>query len=227
VTIPRGIKRGQYLFRFELVALHNIGIPQFYPFCAQMDIKSSGSSVPSSNELTAIPGVYDNAGSTITGDAWADNIKSWHVPGPHVVSWAKSDTSGGGGHPTKENSPTSNYTPPVMPSSKTRKLSSTPANAGAPKPSSTTKPKRCRKHDRNNSRRGAPPYIAGADVPSRMVKRIVTAADVVERRSQDDDGMSGRNSEPIPAPREVYRRYAEMLRNKPGARGMGVPPAVS
>jgi hypothetical protein len=200
-----------------------------------MDIKSSGSSVPSSNDLAAIPGMYNNAGSAIYGDAWTDNIESWPVPGPKVVSWAKSDTSGGGGggYPTKGNSPTSNSTPSVTSSPKTRKPSPTPANGDAPKPSSTTRPKRCGKRGGNTSRRSVPPYVAGADAPSRMVKRIIAApstatAGVVERRSQyDDDRMSDRGSGSIPTSWDVYRRHAEMLKNNRGAKGMRVPPAVS
>ncbi|KAF8314454.1 glycoside hydrolase, partial [Clavulina sp. PMI_390] len=88
VTIPPTIKAGQYLLRAELLALHNAGQPQFYPSCSQLNIASSGSSVPTSSDLVAIPGVYANAGKAINGDVWdngdAAYPSSWPVAGPAV-----------------------------------------------------------------------------------------------------------------------------------------------
>ncbi|KAF8330766.1 glycosyl hydrolase family 61-domain-containing protein [Cantharellus anzutake] len=122
ITIPPTIKAGQYLMRFELLALHSAGQPQFYPFCAQLDIKGTGSSVPGPGDLTSIPGVYNNAGQAIYGDIW-NNPTSWPIAGPRPVAFA-----GGPGNP---NDGGGNATTTTTPATST-------GDAGKPKPTSTT-----------------------------------------------------------------------------------------
>lgn len=78
-------------------SLHSAGEPQFYPSCTQLNIKSSGSSVPTSSDLVAIPGIYANAGKAIYGSVWTGVPTSWPVAGPAVVSWATSSTGSGTG----------------------------------------------------------------------------------------------------------------------------------
>jgi hypothetical protein len=65
--IPDQIKPGQYLLRFELLALHDAGAPQMYPSCAQLDITSGGTDVPAANELASIPGIYKQGDPAIDG----------------------------------------------------------------------------------------------------------------------------------------------------------------
>ncbi|KEP46375.1 glycoside hydrolase family 61 protein [Rhizoctonia solani 123E] len=57
-VIPSNIKAGKYLMRFELLALHPAGSPQFYPSCTQLDITGGVSGAPTQSELVSIPGVY-------------------------------------------------------------------------------------------------------------------------------------------------------------------------
>lgn len=54
-TIP-DLAPGNYLIRHELIALHQANSPQFYAECAQIELGGSGTGVPDSSYLAAIPG---------------------------------------------------------------------------------------------------------------------------------------------------------------------------
>ncbi|PSK48385.1 hypothetical protein B9Z65_5561 [Elsinoe australis] len=54
-TIPRQVPSGDYLLRFEHIALH-AGDPQFYVGCAQISVTGGGNGAPA--PLAALPGVY-------------------------------------------------------------------------------------------------------------------------------------------------------------------------
>jgi hypothetical protein len=213
--------------------LHNAGSPQFYPSCTQLNIKSSGSSVPSSNDFVAIPGVYSNAGEAIYGDVWDGTPKSWPVVGPAVVSWAKSGGSGGGDD-TKTTPSVPTATSSVSDLHKTaagNEISTLPVNVGPPMPSSMTKPKRCKDKGKNGARRSVPPSMVKRIVAARSGSSLAPAANAVEPRLQEDDEieLSPRGPEPDPAPVNVYRRHAhaQLLKNKRGAKGMRVPVVAS
>lgn len=57
VTIPECIEDGDYLLRFEMIALHegDRGQAQFYMECAQLSVSGGGSASP---DTYAIPGIY-------------------------------------------------------------------------------------------------------------------------------------------------------------------------
>lgn len=93
VTIPKGIKAGQYLLRLDLLALQDTGYPQFHPSCIYMNIASSGSSVPSASDLVVLPRIYADAGETIYGDVWDGPVTTWPTAGSAVVAWAKHTTT--------------------------------------------------------------------------------------------------------------------------------------
>jgi len=103
VSIPSGLKAGQYLIRLEILALHSAGAPQFYPSCSQLNVNGSGSDVPGKSDLVAIPGVYANAGQAIYGDIW-ESPKTWPLAGPRPVSFASG--SGGNDSPSPASSST-------------------------------------------------------------------------------------------------------------------------
>ncbi|RPD59815.1 hypothetical protein L227DRAFT_575814 [Lentinus tigrinus ALCF2SS1-6] len=90
-TIPKELKAGQYLIRNEIVALHSVGQPQYYPSCAQIEVTGGGSTVPSGSELVSIPGLYNNVKFP---DIWDDNFKSFTIPGPAPIG----DSSSGSGN---------------------------------------------------------------------------------------------------------------------------------
>ena len=56
--IPRGLKRGEYLIRHEIVALHIANRPQFYPQCAHLVVRGDGEDEPGEEYLTRIPGLW-------------------------------------------------------------------------------------------------------------------------------------------------------------------------
>lgn len=59
-TIPSTVPSGNYLIRFETIALHSLPA-QFYPECAQIQITGGGSRAPTSDELVTFPGAYSNS----------------------------------------------------------------------------------------------------------------------------------------------------------------------
>ena len=59
-TIPSTVPSGNYLIRFETIALHSLPA-QFYPECAQIQITGGGSRAPTSDELVSFPGAYSNS----------------------------------------------------------------------------------------------------------------------------------------------------------------------
>ena len=59
-TIPATVPSGNYLIRFETIALHSLPA-QFYPECAQIQITNGGSRQPTADELVSFPGAYSNS----------------------------------------------------------------------------------------------------------------------------------------------------------------------
>lgn len=56
-NIPSDLAAGSYLIRSEVLALQEVGEPQFYIGCAQIQLSGSGSAVPS--DTATIPGYVD------------------------------------------------------------------------------------------------------------------------------------------------------------------------
>ncbi len=121
----------QPIFHFGY-SLHSTGAPQFYPFCAQLNIHGTGSSVPTSSELVSIPGVYDNAGDAIYGDIW-QNPTTWTIAGPSPVPFAVGSSNNGG--------------------TVTQTGTAQPTNTGTPmqSPNPVTKSGKCKAKKRNTS----------------------------------------------------------------------------
>ena len=57
-TIPFNIAPGEYLLRIELLALHSIGAPQFYPSCSQIRVNGTGDGAPRDGEAAPIQDIY-------------------------------------------------------------------------------------------------------------------------------------------------------------------------
>lgn len=70
IDLPKGLVGGDYLFRPELLALHNAnqGDPQYYIGCAQVFLKSSGSLVPEST--VSIPGYVSKSDPADSFNIW-------------------------------------------------------------------------------------------------------------------------------------------------------------
>ena len=59
-TIPASVPSGNYLIRFETIALHSLPA-QLYPECAQIQITDGGSRAPTADELVSFPGAYKSS----------------------------------------------------------------------------------------------------------------------------------------------------------------------
>jgi len=87
-TIPTCIAPGQYLLRVELLALHsayNSKGAQFYQSCAQLNVASSGTVVPT--QTVSIPGVYQQSDPSILIQIWVNGRddnghRAYKAPGP-------------------------------------------------------------------------------------------------------------------------------------------------
>ncbi|KAK6189510.1 hypothetical protein LQW54_013196 [Pestalotiopsis sp. IQ-011] len=96
-TVPSGLAAGKYMFRQEIIALHEADTAysansargaQFYPSCVQVEITGSGTASPS--EDFELPGgyTYDDAG--IVFNIYS-SYTSYDIPGPEV--WDGTSTS--------------------------------------------------------------------------------------------------------------------------------------
>ncbi|KAK5661086.1 hypothetical protein OQA88_10976 [Cercophora sp. LCS_1] len=85
-TIPSCLKKGYYLVRHEIIALHAAWAypgAQFYPGCHQLNVSGSGSTVPSTN-LVSFPGAYKATDPGVTYNAYV--ASTYTIPGPSVFT---------------------------------------------------------------------------------------------------------------------------------------------
>ncbi|EUC60659.1 glycoside hydrolase family 61 protein [Rhizoctonia solani AG-3 Rhs1AP] len=85
--IPSNLKAGNYLIRWETLALHQANTPQFYPECAQLQVTGGGSAFPTSEYLVKIPGAWKASDPGVTIDIYstaAQTQTSYTIPGPRV-----------------------------------------------------------------------------------------------------------------------------------------------
>jgi len=83
-TIPKDIPDGEYLVRFEHVAIHenHVGKSQFYMECAQLSISGGGDGVP--GPTAQIPGMYTAEDPAFTYSIWGGTDPGYTMPGPAV-----------------------------------------------------------------------------------------------------------------------------------------------
>ncbi|KAG6890846.1 Esterase/lipase/thioesterase [Termitomyces sp. T32_za158] len=75
-TIPKTVPSGNYLIRFETIALHSLPA-QFYPECAQINISGGGSLAPTADQLVTFPGGYSNS------DPGSNDIRTFYNLASH------------------------------------------------------------------------------------------------------------------------------------------------
>ena len=147
------------LVRYEIVALHSAGQPQYYPGCvyvflldsvsvlvtqrdlfhSQVNVMNGGADKPSASDFASFPGMYNGFKWP---DIWTDSLDGFVVAGPNVVSFADGSSDGGSSDP----SPSSASSP------------SPSGSSSAPRPQSTTTPANptstgvCRTKRRTNKR---------------------------------------------------------------------------
>ncbi|KAF4549229.1 putative glycosyl hydrolase family 61 protein 10 [Elsinoe fawcettii] len=82
-TIPKGVPNGNYLLRFEQIALHSQAGPQPYVACAQVKVVNGGTGRP--GPLAAFPGQYKTSDTSVYLNIY--NAKGPYVyPAPSVWS---------------------------------------------------------------------------------------------------------------------------------------------
>jgi hypothetical protein len=80
IKIPLSIKAGGYVIRNELLALHDLNNPQFYPQCANLQITGGGSASPDGVEGTAL---YSLDEPGVLYSIYQDDKKPvYKIPGP-------------------------------------------------------------------------------------------------------------------------------------------------
>ncbi|KAJ6465224.1 glycosyl hydrolase family 61-domain-containing protein [Mycena vitilis] len=97
-TIPATVPNGNYLIRFETIALHSLPA-QFYPECAQITISGGGSLAPTAAELVSFPGAYSNSDPGLSVDIYsqaAQTQTTYPMPGPPLYGSASTGSTGGG-----------------------------------------------------------------------------------------------------------------------------------
>ncbi|KAI0758199.1 glycosyl hydrolase family 61-domain-containing protein [Fomes fomentarius] len=83
-TIPASVPSGNYLIRFETIALHSLPA-QLYPECAQLEITGGGNRAPTADELVSFPGGYSASDPGLNVDLYTNQAKSettYIIPGP-------------------------------------------------------------------------------------------------------------------------------------------------
>lgn len=89
IDIPSGLPSGNYLFRPELLALHNAntGDPQFYAGCAQVQVQggSSGSLDVPSQYSVSIPGYVKDGEPSVSFNIYTPKFP-YPMPGPDVYT---------------------------------------------------------------------------------------------------------------------------------------------
>ncbi|KZT32427.1 hypothetical protein SISSUDRAFT_1055552 [Sistotremastrum suecicum HHB10207 ss-3] len=112
-TIPASVPSGNYLIRFETIALHSLPA-QFYPECAQINIVGGGSLAPTAAELVTFPGAYSNSDPGINLDLYSNAAQTqttYQIPGPPLYAGsAKSTCLGSTGGSSSSSSSTKSTT---------------------------------------------------------------------------------------------------------------------
>ncbi|KAF5316446.1 hypothetical protein D9619_006691 [Psilocybe cf. subviscida] len=94
-TIPSSVPSGNYLIRFETIALHSLPA-QHYPECAQITITDGGSLAPTAAQLVTFPGGYKNTDPGLTVDVYGQAAKTattYVIPGPPLYSGSGSGST--------------------------------------------------------------------------------------------------------------------------------------
>ncbi|KAJ7902472.1 glycosyl hydrolase family 61-domain-containing protein [Mycena leptocephala] len=94
-TIPATVPNGNYLLRFETIALHSLPA-QFYPECAQIAITGGGTLAPTAAQLVSFPGAYSSTDPGLNIDIYSNQAQvttTYVIPGPPMYGVAVSPPS--------------------------------------------------------------------------------------------------------------------------------------
>jgi len=108
-TIPFNVTPGEYLIRIELLALHSIGAPQFYPSCSQIRVRGTGSGAPVDGEAVPIQDIYKGYSFS---NIWQPN-SVFKIAGPAVAAFVTSASPAPTTLPSQSMDATSSAHPPA------------------------------------------------------------------------------------------------------------------
>ncbi|KAI0066912.1 cellulose-growth-specific protein [Artomyces pyxidatus] len=143
-TIPSTVPAGNYLIRFETIALHSLPA-QFYPECAQIQITGGGTLAPTAAELVTFPGGYSTTDPGLTIDIYgqaAETQTTYPMPGPPLYG-SGSSGSAPSGPTTTSVAPSSSKVSSAAPTSSAPSTPGTVAEYGQCGGSSYTGPTAC------------------------------------------------------------------------------------
>ncbi|KZV75252.1 lytic polysaccharide monooxygenase [Peniophora sp. CONT] len=107
-TIPENLKKGNYLLRSEVIALHRANVEggaEFYPNCVQLKVGGSGTETPS--KTVKFPGAYSATDPGIlTPDIFNPGF-TYSFPGGPLSSLVSSESSSSGSSSDDDSSSTS------------------------------------------------------------------------------------------------------------------------
>ncbi|KAJ6621516.1 glycosyl hydrolase family 61-domain-containing protein [Mycena sp. CBHHK59/15] len=89
-TIPTTVPSGNYMLRFETIALHSLPA-QFYPECAQIVITGGGTLAPTAAQLVSLPGAYSSTDPGLNIDIYSNAAQTqttYVIPGPPMYGSA-------------------------------------------------------------------------------------------------------------------------------------------
>ncbi|KAJ8508423.1 hypothetical protein ONZ45_g9304 [Pleurotus djamor] len=112
-TIPSSVPSGNYLIRFETIALHSQPA-QLYPECAQIQITGGGSRAPTAAELVSFPGAYKASDPGLAIDLYsqASLVQSTYViPGPPLYGGSSSSPASSAAPASSSVRPTTSAAP--------------------------------------------------------------------------------------------------------------------
>lgn len=95
-TIPSCLKKGFYLVRHEIIALHAAWTypgAQFYPGCHQLNVTGGGSATAPAAKLVAFPGAYKPTDPGVTYDAYKGKCKRVMLPTTKLLLTAVSSAN--------------------------------------------------------------------------------------------------------------------------------------
>ncbi|KZW01345.1 hypothetical protein EXIGLDRAFT_830087 [Exidia glandulosa HHB12029] len=143
-TIPAGLENGNYLLRYEILALHraqDIGGAEFFISCTQIQLVNGGSAKPTASELVSFPGAYSATAPGIKVDIYTD-FHSYSYPGPPLFDGANGDSGSSGGESSstssEPNAPTSTETPRATSTEPSEPTSTQSAEPTSTEPSEPT-----------------------------------------------------------------------------------------
>ncbi|KAJ7681885.1 glycosyl hydrolase family 61-domain-containing protein [Mycena polygramma] len=195
LTLPRTLAPGNYLLRFEIIALHTAQAPggaEFYPACAQLSVSGAGTGKPTAGELVRLPGAYKSTDRGILVDVYDLPAGGYVFPGPRVAAFVTGGSVGAATSKTSSVKAASSKTTKAAATAKTSKGASsgkatathTSTHTSTSAPKSTASPKTCKTSHASRRRRALADAV---DMEARAEAETQHADEGVEKQVKDTE----------------------------------------